>query len=208
MNKLTKETYIGATIKNLISRRNDHLQKAKKGYNGRFQKAIHTYGENVFEWHQIDTANSANELAEKEKQYIIKYKSKEKGYNGDRGGGLKKNIYQYDLVSGVILSSFSSLTEAAENVGVNKKTISKACLGEIKNCKGYSWSYILADNFYAEPDKRKKKVFQFNEKGVFLRSYDSVAEASEITNVNKTSIAKCCRGDYKIAGDFCWKYED
>jgi hypothetical protein len=110
------------------------------------------------------------------------------------------------LETGVILSTFSSLSEAAESVEVDRRTISKACLGEIKECRGYSWSYELLDNFQPEPDQRRKKVFQFTEQGIFMRSFDSVAEASQISGVNKSSIAKCCRGIYSNAGNFQWKY--
>lgn len=208
INKLTNKSYIGATIKTLESRIKDHLQKARSRTGGDFQEAIRTYGAEAFEWTTIDTADSNNELAEKEKEYVIKYNSKENGYNADQGGGIRKNIYRYDLDTGVILSTFSSLTEAAEFVGVDRKTISKACLGEIKNCAGYSWSYTLSENFQPEEDKRKKKVFQFYLHGEFVRSYKSVSEASKFTGINSSSIAKCCRGKYKYAGGFYWEYED
>ncbi len=208
INKLTGKSYVGATIKTLESRIKDHLQKARKRVGGNFQEAIRTYGAEAFEWVQIDTADTRNELAEKEKEYVIKFNAKEDGYNSDRGGGMKKNIYRYDFETGVILSTFYSLTEAAEFVGVDKKTISKACLGEVKICAGYSWSYTLSENFKPEEDKRKKKVFQFYLHGEFVRSYNSVSEASRFTGINSSSIAKCCRGEYKFAGEFYWEYED
>lgn len=206
INKLTGKIYVGATLKTLESRIKDHLQKARKKIGGEFQKAISTYGEEAFEWTEIDTANGANEMAEKEKEYVIKFNSKEDGYNSDRGGGIKKNIYQYDLETGVILSTFFTLLEAANNVGVDKKTISKACLGEIKNCAGYYWSYDLLNNYQPEEDARKKKVFQFYLNGEFIRSYKSVSEAASLTGINSSSISKCCRGEYKYSGGFNWKY--
>ena len=189
-------------------RKRDHLQKAKKKVGGNFQEAIRTYGSEAFEWVQIDTANSPNELAEKEKEYVIKYASKDNGYNADRGGGFQKNIYQYDLETGNLIGSFSQLSCAAIAVGVDRKTISKACLGEIKNCAGYSWSYTLSENFRPEEDKRKKKVFQFYFHGEFVRSYKSVSEASRLTGINSSSIAKCCRGEYKCAGEYFWEYQN
>ena len=59
-----------------------------------------------------------------------------------------------------------------------------------------------------EEDKRKKKVFQFYLHGEFIQSYKSVAEAARTTGISSSSIAKCCRGEYKIAGGFNWEYED
>ncbi len=208
VNKLTNKVYIGSTARSLRQRIKDHLQKARNNIGGRFQEAIETYGPEAFEWTVIDTAGNANELAEKEKQYILQFKAQQEGYNADRGGGFQKNIYQYDLETGVILSTFPSLSEAAESVGVDRRTISKACLGEIKNCRGYSWSYNLADNYSSEVDQRKRKVSQFNEIGSFLRSHGSVAEASAATGINRSSIAKCCRGAYNSAGGFIWQYQN
>lgn len=207
-NVVTGSKYIGATSKTIDERKKDHLQKAKKKVGSRFQEAIATYPPEAFEWTEIDSASTYNELADKEKQYIYHYKSKEGVYNGDRGGGFQKNIYQYDLETGNLLASFSQLECAAIAVGVDRKTISKACLGEIKNCAGYSWSYTLSENYRPEEDKRKKKVFQFYFHGEFVRSYKSVSEASRFTGINSSSIAKCCRGEYKYAGEFYWEYED
>jgi len=56
--------------------------------------------------------------------------------------------------------------------------------------------------------KRRWELFQFYEHGELVRSYDSVAEASEITGVNRSSIAKCCRGLYISAGGYHWKYQE
>lgn len=207
-NVITGMKYIGTTSKTVDERKRDHKQKAKKRVGGDFQEAIRTYGSEAFEWVQIDTANSANELADKEKEYVIKYEAKEKGYNADRGGGFQKNIYQFDIETGNLLASFSQLECAAIAAGVDRKTISKACLGEIKNCAGYSWSYTLSENFKPKEDKRKKKVFQFYLHGEFVRSYKSVSEASKFTGINSSSIAKCCRGKYKYAGEYYWEYED
>ncbi len=207
LNKLTNKIYIGSSSKSIEDRKRDHIQKSKKGKGGYFQSEISTYGQEVFEWTIIDTAESKNELADKEKQYVIEYNSLVNGYNSDRGGGFQKNIYQYDLETGVILSTFSSLSEAAQSVGVDRRTISKACLGEIKNCRGYSWSYVLSDSFHHEPDRRRKKVFQFTRQGMFINSFDSVTEASHATRINKSSIAKCCRGIYSNAGNFLWQYQ-
>ena len=206
-NKENGEVYIGATTDSLEKRIKDHLQKAKleKGY--KFQEAIRTYGPEAFSWEQVDTASSPNELAEKESKYILTYNSKKDGYNSDRGGGIKKDVYQYQVDQGNLLYVYPDLESAASAVSVDKRSISKACLGEIKSCKGFFWSYTLGENFMPEEDKRIKQVFQFQLNGSFLSSFKSVAEAARRMGVNKTSIAKCCRGEYHSAGDFLWRYE-
>lgn len=67
-NQVTGEAYIGATTKSIEERKTDHMLKASKGTGSCFQEAIATYRPEDFSWEQIDTANSVNELAEKEKK--------------------------------------------------------------------------------------------------------------------------------------------
>lgn len=206
-NSLTNHVYIGATTDDLEKRKKDHLQKADYKTGHTFQDAIKTYGPEAFVWEQIDTAKNANELADKERQYVLDYKSNISGYNSDRGGGIKKNIYQYKLENGELFFMYPDLQSAGNAMGVDKRTISKACLGEIKICAGYFWSYLLSANFEPEKDKRTKEVFQFSVDGKFINNFGSVAKAARETGVNKSSIAKCCRGEYKSAGVYLWAYQ-
>lgn len=206
-NTTTGEIYIGATTKSLKDRINDHLQKANLEASYKFQEAIYTYGPEAFSWEQVDTAETVNELAQKEAQYIYMYNCKEQGYNSDRGGGIKKNVYQYDITNGNLLYTYSDLESAGNAVSAHKTSISKACLGDIKNCKGFFWSYTLNNNFKPEEDKRNKKVFQFALDGEYLNYFNSVSEASRKTGINTSSISKCCRGEYKYAGEYYWEYQ-
>jgi hypothetical protein len=204
INLETNETYVGTTTHSLESRIKDHLQKANNGSGHTFQQAIGTYGPEAFVWEEIDTANSINELAEKEKDYIFKYNSKDEGYNSDSGGGFKKSVYQYDL-DGNLVAEYDSLQSAASAVNANKKSISNACLGNNRSCKDYYWSYQMHLNYIVQ-DNRKKEVLQFSLSGEFIAKYNSVAEASEKSGLSKTCIARVCRGERKISGGFIWSY--
>lgn len=197
--------YIGSTTSTVEKRQQDHLQKANQGQGHYFQEAIATYGPEAFVWEQIDTASTINELASKEKKYIREYNSKEEGYNQDSGGGFKKLVYQYNL-NGKLIKTFNELQDAANAVNADKKSISAACLGKIKTCKKYYWSYDLLDGFSPIPDNRLKEVKQFDSNSVFIKKYQSIAEASKSTGVNKSCIAKCCRGERKSAGGYYWKF--
>jgi len=198
------QVYIGSTTSTLDTRKKDHIQKANKGSGHYFQEAIGTYGPEAFQWEEIDTASSINELAEKEREYIVKYNSKEEGYNGDCGGGLKKSVYQYSL-DGSLITEYESLSSAAMAVNADKRTISSTCLGYSKTCKGYYWSYLCKDEFKV-PDNRKKEVSQYDLEGNLLAKYVSASEASRKTGVSKSCITKCCRGERKSSSNFIWKY--
>lgn len=134
-NKINGLVYIGATKDKLLSRIKDHKQKSIKLPNRKFYNALSTYKYDDFKWEQIDTASSLDELAKKEKEYILEYNSKDKGYNSDTGGGFQKTVYKYNL-EGDFIDSFKSLSEASKTVNSKKQQISRACLDN-KSYKGF-----------------------------------------------------------------------
>lgn len=206
-NTINGKSYIGATCHSIRQRQLDHIERALRNESGKFQEAISTYGEEAFEWTMIDTAQTINELAEKEKKYILNYSSKEDGYNTDSGGGFKKDVYQYDIYEGKLLNTYSSLSDAAKNVEVTKQDISRACLSINKRCNGYYWSYNYKEPFKPDKDTRKKKVLQFTLDGDFIAEYSSVSEASRQTGISKTCISRVCREERKKTRNFIFRYK-
>jgi len=204
-NKETKETYVGITTYSLRRRRLDHLKKCKKENKSKFIEALATFGEEAFEFEEIDSTYSINELAEKERMYIKKYKEQGISLNSSNGGEVKKIIYLYNL-NGKLIAKFDSLEVAAKTVNASKQQISGACLSINKLFKGYYWSYIYKEPYAPGEDKRRKKVFQYSMEGSFITEFISVSKASQSTGVNKTSIAKVTRGERKTAGGFIWRY--
>lgn len=204
-NVATGEVYIGATTVSLQERINDHNNKAVKNYGYKFQNAIRENGIENFTWEQMDTSQDPNELALKESYYISKFDSINNGYNSNKGGGFKKLIYQYNL-TGELESTFQSLEEASKSSSISAESISHACVGDRKTSNGFYWSYT--STFDLKEDYRKKKVIQYDLEGEILNDYDSIAEASKATEINKSSVAKCCRGERKKAGNFIWKFSD
>jgi hypothetical protein len=203
-NELTGEIYIGATTDSIHKRKLDHLERAFRGESGKFHKAIHTYGQDSFTWEQVDTASSTNELAEMEKQYILKYNSKEQGYNSDSGGGFVKTVYQFDL-DGKLVASFNSLKEIETTLNHDKRRISNACTTS-KQWKGSYWSYSQNNTFTILIDSRSRKVLQTSIDGKKIAVYSSVSEASKVSGISKTCIARCCRKEREHSGGFIWKY--
>lgn len=203
-NTITNQVYIGVTTKSIEERKNDHIQKSEKKVGSYFQEALQTYGIDAFTWEQVDTAQSGDELAKKEVNYIQLYNSVENGYNEDRGGGIKKTVYQFDSKTGELINSFESLSQAALTVNAVKQNISDVCLGFYNTCKGFAWSY--EEDYVVKLDKRKKEVIQYNLNREFIAKYESIADASRITNISKTCIARCCRGDRTSTHGFIFEY--
>lgn len=206
-NNIDHKIYIGATTKSIEERRKDHLKKSKKGKSYAFQNAIGTYGVDAFKWEQIDTATTTDELAKKEKEYILEYNSKEEGYNSDGGGGIQKTVYQYDTITGKLINKYSNLTDAGNVINITKQHLSNVCLSVNKYYRGFYWSYDFVEKFISLKDNRKKKVYQYNIQGEFIKEYNSVSEASKQSGCNKSSIAKVCRKERKSSGGFKWEYK-
>lgn len=102
------------------------------------------------------------------------------------------------------MGKWKSLDEAALSVLGKKKGISNACLGYNKSYKGYYWSYEV--NFTPIRDSRKKQVYQYDTDKNLLDIFNSVAEASRISGLSKTSISRVCRGERKQTGGYLWRY--
>jgi len=198
--------YIGSTTLTIKKRQQDHLQRANKGQGHNFQEAIATYGSEAFVWEQIDSAETINELALKEKKYILEYNSQAQGYNQDAGGGFKKIVYQYSVSDGLLVGQHDSLESAGNAVGAFKSSISKAALEVNKTCNGYYWSYSSTFPNHLT-DLRKKKIQQFTLESEFVNEFNSVSEASKLTGCNKSGIAKVSRKERKSCGGYYWRYK-
>lgn len=203
-NKNNGYVYVGATTKSIEERKKDHLYKAQIGQGNIFQEAISTYGTDAFNWETIDTASSTDELAQKEKQYILEYNSKKKGYNIDAGGGFKKTVYQYDLKDGKLVGQFETLQEAGQVIKTTKQHISRACLSVNKTYGGFYWSYEYLEPFKPNKDARKNKVMYYNLKEDSVQEFDSIADASRITGISKSCVARFCKGDRTPPIGFKW----
>jgi group I intron endonuclease len=205
-NTKNDKIYIGATTKSLEDRKKDHLKKSKKGKSYVFQNAIATYGADAFKWEKVDFATTTDELAKKEKEYILEYNSKEDGYNLSAGGDVQKSVYQYNISTGVLVNKYSNLTDASATVGLNKQDLSTVCLSVNKASKGFYWTYDYVEKFIPQKDKRRKVVYQYTIQGEFIKEFKSVSEASKETGCNKTGVAKVCRQERQQCGNYIWKY--
>ncbi len=206
VNENNNKIYVGATMSSIHRRKLDHVERANRNEFTKFHSAINTFGPEAFSWEQIDTANSINEMASKEKYYILEYNSQNNGYNSDCGGGVKKNVYQYSMAEGRLVATYDSLENAAKAVNASGKSISNACLGYNFSCRGFFWSYDCTESLDVKKDQRKKEVVQFTLDGSLIANYDSVSDASRITGISKTCISRCCRGERRQTGGFQWKY--
>lgn len=94
-NKINNKVYIGQTTKTVRERWLRHMSDAISGrLDTKFACAIRKYGVENFSVETIDTAESKEELDQKEIYWIHFYDSIKTGYNSVEGGG-DTNTYQY-----------------------------------------------------------------------------------------------------------------
>lgn len=143
-NKENNKVYIGQTIQTLQERKNKHYYKArqKNDYNTHFINALRKYPENSFTWEIIDTANSQDELDDKEKEWITYYNSVEKGYNTKDDGQTiivtdkflekcgSRPFYAFDL-RGNKLGEFLNQREFTRQHNMNKGDIYRMLQNEL-----------------------------------------------------------------------------
>ena len=55
-------------------------------------------------------------------------------------------------------------------------------------------------------DANSKKILQYTKSGQFIREWPSATEAQRELGIAKSGISKCCKGKYKSAGGYVWKY--
>lgn len=54
----------------------------------------------------------------------------------------------------------------------------------------------------------KKKVTMYDFEGNYIRTFDSIQDAAELTNNSKSKICNCCKYKRRAAGGYQWRYAD
>lgn len=178
-NKVNNKVYIGITSKGISARWKEHLYSAEHGCPFKLHNAIRKYGKENFSVELIDFANSREELAQKEQQYISEYKSiqDEYGYNMTEGG---------DGTFGKVVSEETKEKIRQKAIGREVTEATRLKLSEAgKVITEAREAYWKSGQIGAS---RKKPVLQYTKEGEFITEYSGVNEASRLTNISATNI--------------------
>lgn len=97
--------------------------------------------------------------------------------------------------------------------------------GNQENCKAINLEWVTAQEnsqhahdigLQINTDKQRiatsnacsKRVSQYDKNGNFIKTYKSMKEAQDITNIKSCTISLCCNKKKKTAGGFIWKKEE
>lgn len=64
------------------------------------------------------------------------------------------------------------------------------------------------DGLNKSREKQKRCVSMFDLEGNFIKTFNSLADASRETKINLGCICGCCKNIYKTAGGYIWRYKD
>ena len=182
------------------------------------KRAIKKYGKENFIRELLDTAETIDELNQKECYWIEKLPARNPatGYNVGKGGEYTANNMKQIicLETGQI---FSNIRAASKYLGLNTtSSINKALKNLNKTACGYHWAYLYDINL-------KEKLKEFKDTNILLTIKNSKTnnkkkikciETGEIFNTireakkayNNTSINDCLGGRCKTAAGYHWQY--
>lgn len=140
----------------------------------------------------------------------IRYSSEITKKTGRKKGKVHNSIpvNQYTL-DGNFVARYESANLAADNVGLKRDlTILMCCRRERNIAAGYLWRFEEDTDLSYKPIMRTRKVVQLDLNGNFIATFNTIKDASLVTNSNSGHISSCCRGRVKTANGFKWMYEE
>ncbi len=208
------KVYIGQTYKK--SGRYGNPKKYSGTLVGNAMKRYPDFEKEIIEYCSKETVD------EREKYYISYYDStnRNKGYNRDTGGNLKKEfsedfknelsrihtdlqvteILQYDK-EGNLIREWSSIKDASITLNIDRTAISKALHGIRKTAGGYLWRTKKVYSPY-----NSRPISQYDLNGNHIRDWDNANQAERELKIK--TILNALNGRRKTAGGFQWKYCD
>jgi group I intron endonuclease len=120
----------------------------------------------------------------------------------------KKPVYQYDL-DGSFIKKWSSSVDVDKELGIKHSNITKVCKGVRKKAGDFIWSFDLTEvPRYERKKQQTNKVQQIDVNGKIINEFESISNASLITNISRTAIMNCLSGKTKSSGGFKWVYKN
>ena len=143
--------YVGQTIGSLPTRIRRHFAESKRNTQYPFHRALRKYGEDAWLWEQIDTAETAEELNEKEKYWIttLRSMSTENGYNCVEGGQHGHHLTQE------VRDKISAAHKGKKHTEETKQLLSQKLSGLVRSDEAKQ--HYLASWTFQRREERKEK---------------------------------------------------
>lgn len=160
--------------------------KGKQMYTGEFQ------------W----SYTKVDKMPKIDKHQLISDKVRKKG----------KPVYCYDM-DGNFIKKYNSARIASEETNTNQRQINVCCSGRTRYSNNFQWLYeymgnkIEPINKYENLYHRTVKVNQYDKNKVFIKTWDTIKEASiAMGSTSSSNILRCLSGEGKTAYGYIWEY--
>ena len=199
-----------------------------ESHNKHLRRSIKKFGFDSFEVVEVfDTAESLEELNEKESYYIGLFDSYKNGYNQSFGGDSvsgysrpsgkdcknSKRVCQIGT-DGQLIKIWDSATEAANELGISPSSLSNVCNGKklrkggdiAKTAGGFVWvfekDYDLCKDYSINRPRQNmghgsKIVLLLSDDGDVIQEFYSINEASRELGIDVESVRKTCLHKFK-----------
>lgn len=104
---------------------------------------------------------------------------------------------------------YNNTEDIARQLGLHRSTIIHMLTrGNRYGWCSYNGIYERNKTLKINSEERKRKILQYDIKGVLLASYSSIAEAELETGCKSANIIECALKHYNTIGGFVWRYAD
>jgi group I intron endonuclease len=194
INKINGKKYVGQSIQYDINRRwNQHMNNISgKTY---LSNAFIKYGRDNFKF-KIICICFDEDCNRYEEEYIKSFNTiSPNGYNL-RYGGNNSHLHPdtIKLIKSKITDEYKEKMSKIVKLALEKRKLD-----------GYTQSINSLENLKKACEKRKRKVRQYTNNGIFISEFNSIKEAELKTNINNRRISYVCNGKKELAGGFVWK---
>lgn len=205
-NQITKQIYIGKTVKSLSYRKRCHYKNVHNGIVSKFYNALRKYNESDFIWEEILICQDESMLNEMERFYIKKYDSFKNGYNMTLGGD-----------GGDTISSKSNKEKKRQGAKIGNIPWNK---GLPMKKMGYTFTNRRPRSKFSDEDKAQHSIkikssskyingIKNRKHGMSIqvirlsdnKTWDTIKECSEEINMNKGTLRWKLYHHQKINGE-------
>ena len=160
-------------------------------------------------WHDIEGYEGLYQISNKGRVKSL-YKASERILRpGINGSGYmfvclyKNHIIQQPRIHRLVAEAF--IPNLDNKPEVNHKDENKK-----NNCvENLEWIRHIDNCNYGTRNKRlSRKLLQYSKDGEFIKEWQSAVEVKRVLGIDHGNIARCCKGRYKSAGNFIWKYKE
>lgn len=209
-NDINDKVYIGKTIWSIEKRWKEHKNDSRRERckDRPLYRAMRKHGIENFHVRELEYVKEIENLAEREKYWIMEYEGFSRGYNATAGGdgccviNYKKVVDEY--------KKNGNQRNTARTLGICVDTVRVAC-----NLFGEK---IETSSEYMKRTTGMKINMLTRGNGEHIREFGSIHEAARwILNngiseckesTTRSHISMACRGIRKSAFGFCWEYAD